>query len=101
MVHGLEGSAGTGRQVAKRQILTRYKKWVEKRDGLGLPPWVREADNDITDASTVYPDGLRSSKTLRQWADEYCASPKYLKEFVYKKVSLFASILLNIFILNL
>lgn len=29
---------------------------------------------------------LRSSKTLRQWADEYCASPKSLKEFVYHKV---------------
>jgi hypothetical protein len=32
-------------------------------------------------------DGLRSSKTLREWADDYCASPKYLKEFVYEKVS--------------
>jgi len=31
-------------------------------------------------------NGLRSSKTLRGWADEYCASKKYLKEFTYEKV---------------
>ncbi|KAI0052871.1 hypothetical protein FA95DRAFT_1553158 [Auriscalpium vulgare] len=28
---------------------------------------------------------LRSSWTLRQWADHYCASNKTLKEFVYTK----------------
>jgi len=44
-------------------------------------------DIDIADGGPIeHLDGLRSSKTLRQWADEYCASPKYLKEFVYKKV---------------
>jgi hypothetical protein len=29
---------------------------------------------------------LRSSHSLRQWADDYCSSPKYLKEWVYEKV---------------
>ena len=86
MVREFEGSAGTGRQVAKGQILKSYEKWRAKRTELGLPPWVREVDTDITTGSIASLDGLRSSKTLRQWADEYCASPKYLKEFVYKKV---------------
>jgi hypothetical protein len=84
MVREFEGSAGTGRRLATRQEINRYKEWEKNRKALGLPPWIREVDtNNITDG---YPDGLRSSKTLRQWADEYCASPKYLKEFVYKKV---------------
>jgi hypothetical protein len=83
MVREFEGSAGTGRQVAKRKEIKCYKEWEEKRKGLGLPPWV---DKNIINGSSAHLDGLRSSKTLRQWADEYCASPKYLKEFVYKKV---------------
>jgi len=86
MVREFEGSAGTGRQVAKGQKLKSYKEWEKKRSGLGLPPWVREEDTHITDGSTAPLDGLKSSKTIRQWADEYCASPKYLKEFLYEKV---------------
>ena len=86
MVREFEGSTGTGKQVAKRKEIKSYKEWEEKRKGLGLPPWVSRVDNYITDGSSAHLDGLRSSKTLRQWADDYCASPKYLKEFVYKKV---------------
>ena len=86
MVREFEGPANTGRQVAKRKEIKCYKEWEEKRKGLGLPPWVSRVDNNFTDESSTHLDGLRSSKTLRQWADEYCASPKYLKEFVYKKV---------------
>jgi hypothetical protein len=78
MVREFEGLTGTGRQVAKRKEIKCYKEWEEQRKGLGLPPWIK------SDGSSGY--RLRSSKTLRQWADEYCASPKYLKEFVYKKV---------------
>ena len=85
MVREFEGSAVTGRHVAKSKEIKPYKEWEEKRKGLGLPPWVSMVDN-ITDGSSTHLDGLRSSKTLRQWADDYCASPKYLKEFVYKKV---------------
>ena len=76
MVREFEGPMGTGRQVAK---IIPNKKWEK---GLGLPPWL----GDITDGSSAHLNGLRSSKTIRQWADEYCASPKKMKEFVYKKV---------------
>ena len=92
MVREFEIPAGTGREVAKGEKLKCCKEWEKKRSQLGLAPWVRETNIDLAG----YPDGLRSSKTLRQWADEYCASPKYLKEFVYKKVLIFfASILLQ------
>ena len=46
----------------------------------------RGAALDPAAVSTAEKDTLRSSKTLRQWADEYCQSPKQLKEFVYTKV---------------
>ena len=59
------------------------------RNGLGQPPWVGRVDNTIFDGSIADLNGLKSSKSLRQWADEYCASPKKKKEFVYKKVLLF------------
>ena len=100
MVREFEESTGTGRQVAKRKEIKYYKEWEEKRKGLGLPPWASRVDNSITDGSSGHLDGLRSSKTLRQWADEYCASPKYLKEFVYKKV-LFLAYYLGTLFLNL
>ena len=86
MVREFEESTGTGRQIAKSKEIKCFKEWEEKRKRLGLPPWVSKVDNNITDGSSAHLDGLRSSKTLRQWADDYCASPKYLKEFVYKKV---------------
>jgi hypothetical protein len=80
---------GLRRHLASRKETNSYKKWVNRRDGLGLPPWVREEDGDRTsllEGSTVnLGNPLRSSKTLRQWADEYCESPKYLKEFTYEK----------------
>jgi hypothetical protein len=58
----------------------RFKAWRVERHRCGLPPWVgpnyerREAGS------------LRSSWTLRQWADNYCQSQKIFKEFVYEKV---------------
>jgi len=86
-----EGSQ-TRRKTAQREV-KRYKNWVERRTKLGFPPWVREedVDNGLVDASSLpHSNGLRSSKTIREWADDYCASPKYLKEFVYEKVSLYS-----------
>ncbi|KAL0951227.1 hypothetical protein HGRIS_007948 [Hohenbuehelia grisea] len=77
-----------GRRAAIPMETRVYKDWVEERTARGVPPWVpardawREGAPEQTDARSV----LRSSKTLREWADEYCASPKYLKEFVYEKV---------------
>jgi len=34
---------------------------------------------------------LKSSWTLRQWADDYCSSRRYLKEFNYRKVGRYLS----------
>lgn len=73
-----------------REQVKQYKNWVERRANLGFPPWVREEDmdNGLVDPSLLpHFNGLRSSKTIREWADDYCASPKYMKEFVYEKVS--------------
>jgi hypothetical protein len=88
----ISSAAGSShRKKATRKEAKRYLEWVRKRQQLGFPPWMREEEEGL------HVDGgiqsfeensvsLRSSKTLRQWADEYCASPKYLKEFVYQKV---------------
>lgn len=75
---------------ATRKQVKRDKNWVERRTKLGFPPWVREedVDNGLIDPSSLpHFNGLKSSKTIRAWADDYCASPKYMKEFVYEKVS--------------
>ena len=52
----------------------------------GVPPWVQMEES----AAIMYhrPNGpvYRSSRTVRQWADDYCASDKLLKEFMYEKV---------------
>ena len=84
MKREFEGSKGTRRQFAMNKEIKCYKEWEEKRKDLGLPPWVSRVDNNI--GSSAHLDGLMSSKTLRQWADEYCASPKKMKEFAYQKV---------------
>ncbi|EKM83900.1 hypothetical protein AGABI1DRAFT_124228 [Agaricus bisporus var. burnettii JB137-S8] len=62
-----------------------HSQWSEQRTRKGLPPWATGV-NDWNIASAQRRHTLRSSKTIRQWADEYCASPKLLKEFVYTKV---------------
>ncbi|CAA7265823.1 unnamed protein product [Cyclocybe aegerita] len=89
------GERKGGKRTAKRKEVKAYKKWLERRERLGFPPWMREADEAAgmgtgVDGAMVAPppegDALRSSKTLRQWADEYCQSQKTLKEFVYHKV---------------
>ncbi|KAG1881628.1 hypothetical protein C8R48DRAFT_681714 [Suillus tomentosus] len=65
------------------------KAWDTERTRRGFPPWIgsdyawREDQSYATQANGV----LRSSWTLRQWADDYCASRKYLKEFNYNKIA--------------
>jgi hypothetical protein len=80
---------GNARRKATRSEIKMFKAWQDERTERGLPPWVGSesrwhghGDSMVMDES----DGLRSSKTLRNWADEYCASQKYLKEFTYEKV---------------
>ncbi|KAJ7492644.1 hypothetical protein FB451DRAFT_541865 [Mycena latifolia] len=74
-----------GKRKAKRAEVKLFKGWLEDRTARGLPPWVTSIDawsEGMSPNATV----LKSSRTLREWADEYCASPKYLKEFTYEKV---------------
>lgn len=54
----------------------------------GLPPWVQMEESVMV----VRPNGpvYRSSRTVRQWADDYCVSNKLLKEFMYEKVRVVA-----------
>ncbi|KIY52692.1 hypothetical protein FISHEDRAFT_34557 [Fistulina hepatica ATCC 64428] len=77
MVHELF----SGRRV-KRKKLSAFKKWAQERRMRGFPPWVLAPDQISEDEF----DGMLSSRTVRQWADDYCASRKHLKEFVYNKV---------------
>ncbi|KAF9535451.1 hypothetical protein CPB83DRAFT_841772 [Crepidotus variabilis] len=82
----------SNRSTATSDEISRYKEWIKRRKALGYPPWFREEDEwggqegvlrALADSSR---SSLKSTKTLREWADEYCASPKFLKEFVYEKV---------------
>ncbi|THV07756.1 hypothetical protein K435DRAFT_772584 [Dendrothele bispora CBS 962.96] len=65
-----------GKRKATRDERKEFNRTLKDRRANGLPPW--------------YPDGpntaLRSSKSPRQWADEYTMSPKHLKEFQYDKI---------------
>lgn len=80
---------------ADRSTMKRFKAWRVEREKRGLPPWV--GPNDVTfDGGTSFQtsavqrshsmDVLKSSWTLRQWADDYCQSRNIFKEFVYEKV---------------
>lgn len=80
---------------ADRSTMKRFKAWQVERQKRGLPPWVGPNDDAaFRDApfrtSAVQRSHsmnvLRSSWTLRQWADDYCQSRNIFKEFVYEKV---------------
>ncbi|KAF8898773.1 hypothetical protein BD779DRAFT_1485467 [Infundibulicybe gibba] len=70
---------GESRSKASKEQIDLFKIWEHERALKGIPPWV---SRDGIDTTTV----LKSSKTFRQWIDEYCASRKILKEFIYEKV---------------
>ncbi|EIW86750.1 hypothetical protein CONPUDRAFT_23890, partial [Coniophora puteana RWD-64-598 SS2] len=71
---------------AKRSERKLAKAWQAERTGKGLPPWVA-MDFTSDHANPSQPNTVfRSSWTLRQWADDYCTSQKYLKEFDYEKL---------------
>lgn len=66
-----------------------YKLWCQERVRKGLPPWVGSHSHNPSTPWNALPEGeiqLKSSRTVRQWCDDYCASNKVLKEFVYTKV---------------
>jgi hypothetical protein len=77
-----------GRVKAAYRARKAASAWKKERASKGLPPWVGfgfsgglEATDEIHHMGV-----LKSSRTLRQWADDYCASDKYIKEFVYERV---------------
>ncbi|KAF7339492.1 hypothetical protein MSAN_02163500 [Mycena sanguinolenta] len=82
-----------GKRKATRAEIKLFKGWVDDRTARGLPPWVTSPEA-YAEAMSANATVLKSSRTLRQWADEYwqalhfalLASPKYLKEFTYEKV---------------
>lgn len=79
------GVVGTRmRRAADDAEIDAAEAWEQTRIARGFPPWV-ERDTS-SDAIQVNPRVLKSSKTVREWADEYCASNKVLKEFMFEKV---------------
>ena len=72
---------------ADHSTMKRFKAWRVERQKHGLPPWVGPDDDALFRTSTGQRLGvLKSSWTLRQWADDYCQSRNIFKEFVYEKV---------------
>ncbi|KAI0695182.1 hypothetical protein BC835DRAFT_1273768 [Cytidiella melzeri] len=84
---------------ASRQERKRASMWKREREMRGLPPWIgsptpvgmpppstRSVVGPPVHAEMYENDVLKSTKTVRDWADEYCASDKMLKEFTYRKV---------------
>jgi hypothetical protein len=75
---------------ADSSTIKQFKTWRVVRHKRGLPPWVGPNDNALFRTSAVQPpysmNVLKSSWTLRQWADDYCQSRNIFKEFVYEKV---------------
>jgi len=75
---------------ADRSTIKRFKAWQAVRHWRGLPPWVGPNDDTSFQTSAVRRSHsmnvLKSSWTLRQWADDYCQSRNIFKEFVYDKV---------------
>jgi len=88
------GLPGSGSKKAESAQVERFKAWSKERTARGLPPWVGPDDAASREpgyaaGAALQPratDVLKSSWTLRQWADDYCASRARLKEFVYEKV---------------
>ncbi|KAF8213075.1 hypothetical protein K438DRAFT_1565533 [Mycena galopus ATCC 62051] len=95
MVREVESTEG--KRKATRAEIKLFKGWLNDRTARGLPPWVTSPETYAEGMSTSAAV-LKSSRTLRQWADEYwqailsalppfCLTfPKYLKEFSYEKV---------------
>ncbi|CAE6458786.1 hypothetical protein ACGC1H_003943 [Rhizoctonia solani] len=84
----LTDTMGGVRRISKR-VLEVGKRWREKRQKWGLPPWLSMADQSdmarrVTPADESMP--TRSELTLRQWADRYCTSNRSMKSFKFRKV---------------
>ncbi|KAG1757604.1 hypothetical protein EDB19DRAFT_1658117 [Suillus lakei] len=77
------------KRKARKSERKAAKAWDTERARRGFPPWIgsdyawREDQPCVMQANGV----LKSSWTLRQWADDYCSSRKYSKEFNYHKIA--------------
>lgn len=78
------------RWKATRQERKTAQAWAHERKARGLPPWIGPdagwAPRSHLALDANHMNVCKSSQTVREWADEYCASPKTLKEFTYTKV---------------
>lgn len=85
---GMRRKTGIPPQLGRptRKDVKAAEQWAKAREHRGLPPWVGQERVVDEEAGVTPYSVLQSSWTLRQWADDYCASPKYLKEFVYERV---------------
>ncbi|OCH96130.1 hypothetical protein OBBRIDRAFT_787580 [Obba rivulosa] len=86
--HGMHDDVevGTKRREATKQEIKRARLWHEEQKTRGLPPWVGPGTPLPTRENlNPFQNVLKSSWTLRDWADDYCTSDKLLKEFIYKK----------------
>ena len=82
----LQRRAATGKESEVIDHLRKYR--VEN----GLPPWVQVEERVMAMEDRPIGPVYKSSRTVRQWADDYCASDKLLKEFMYEKVSVVAGL---------
>ena len=75
------------RHASRKESKLGKARQQERRDR-GLPPWasLESEGRGPAGAEIQHTKVLKSSQTLREWADEYCASDKVLKEFTYEKV---------------
>lgn len=82
---GLDGR----RKRASRAERKQSKAWKAESRENGYAPWIGSINRYSNREQILGINPEASSKTLRQWADEYCASKMKLKEFTFRKVSLF------------
>ena len=88
---GLPGNTTKVAGETKKQ----FKAWRAEQHNRGLPPWLGPNDARPDGAASFQTSAvqhprstevLKSSWTMRQWADDYCQSRRIFKEFVYEKV---------------
>ena len=89
----VEVSDTPGGETRMRKLDTKeleeYELWYKEGNRKGLPPWIRSRSrNPSASRNAPSEDGvrLRSSQTVRKWCDDYCASDRLHKEFIYTKV---------------
>lgn len=78
------------RRIATKPERKAAQAWEDEQRKRGFPPWIgsdyawREDQPTVMDSNSI----LRSSWAVRRWADDYCSSDKYLKQFDYDKVGI-------------